>query len=79
MTIEKHDLIHEFPEYRDRIHDLKTTNHHFARLFDEYHDVDHEIHRIENGSENTSDEYLEVRKKTRLHLKDQLYHMLREK
>jgi uncharacterized protein YdcH (DUF465 family) len=77
MTIEKHDLIHEFPELKDRIHELKMNNHHFARLFDEYHAVDHEVHRIENGVENTADEYLESRKKARLHLKDQLYSMLK--
>ncbi len=78
MLTEKHDLIHEFPEYRDRIHDLKVGNNHFARLFDEYHDLDHEIHRIETGVENTSDDYLEERKKRRLFLKDELYRMIRE-
>ena len=46
---------------------------HFARLFDDYHDLDHEMFRIEEGVENTSDEYLESLKKQRLHLKDQLY------
>ena len=57
---------------------LKTSNSHFAKLFDEYHDLDHEVHRIETGVENTSDEYLEEQKKKRLHLKDQLYTMIRE-
>ena len=59
MLHEKHDLIHELPEHRDRIHELKTSNARFARLFDEYHELDHEIHRIETGIENTSDEYME--------------------
>ena len=74
MLTEKHDLVHEFPEHRERIHDLKMSNAHFARLFDEYHEVDHEVHRIETGIENTSDEYLEERKKVRLHLKDEQSH-----
>lgn len=78
MLNEKHDLLHELPEYRDTIHNLKMTNQHFARLFDEYHEVDHEVHRIETGVENTSDEYLEERKKVRLHLKDELYRMIQE-
>lgn len=78
MLNEKHDLVHELPEYRDRIHDLKVSNNHFARLFDEYHEVDHEVHRIETGVENTSDEYLEERKKQRLHLKDELFKMIKE-
>ena len=62
--IEKHDLHHEFPEYHDRIHELKTSNSHFARLFEEYHDINREILKIEEGGENTSDEYLEALKKT---------------
>lgn len=72
MLNEKHDLIHELPEYRDEIHNLKTSNNHFARLFEEYHEVDHEVHRIETGIETTSDDYLEEKKKQRLHLKDEL-------
>ena len=77
MLNEKHDLVHEFPEYRDAIHELKTTNNHFARLFDEYHEVDHEIHRIEADIETTSDDYLEEKKKQRLHLKDELFKMIK--
>ena len=76
MPIEKHDLIHELPEYRERIHELKTSDHHFSRLFDEYHELDHEIHRIETGIENTSDEYLEEKKKWRLLRKDELFEMI---
>ena len=78
MTIEKHDLHREFPEFEQEIHQLKTTNAHFARLFKEYHDKDHEVHRIEQGVENTSDDYLETQKKQRLLLKDQLFTMLKQ-
>ena len=74
--IEKHDLIHEFPEYREKIHDLKVGNEEFARLFKEYDRIDHEIRRIELDIEPTSDRFLEERKKLRLHLKDELYKML---
>jgi len=78
MLTDKHDLLHEFPEHRETIHSLKMSNSHFARLFDEYHEVDHEVHRIETGIENTSDDYLEERKKLRLYLKDELYRMIQE-
>jgi uncharacterized protein YdcH (DUF465 family) len=78
MLSEKHDLVHELPEHRDTIHNLKMTNNHFARLFDEYHEVDHEVHRIETRVETTSDEYLEERKKARLHLKDELFRMIQQ-
>ncbi len=74
--LEKHDLVHELPEYREQIHELKMNNQHFSRLFEEYHEVDHEVHRIETGAENTSDDYLEERKKRRLFLKDELLRML---
>ena len=77
-SLEKHDLLHELPESKEAIHTLKMNNNHFARLFDEYHEVDHEIHRIETGAENTSDEYLETKKKERLSLKDQLFSMIKE-
>lgn len=76
MFGEKHDLLHEFPEHRDLIRELKMNDGRFARLFDEYHDVEHEVHRIEGGAEATSDEYLEQRKKLRLNLKDQLFQMI---
>jgi len=76
MLHEKHDLIHELPEHRDRIHELKVSNSHFAKLFEEYHQLDHEIHRIETGIENTSDEYLEKKKKYRLLRKDEMFEMI---
>ncbi len=78
MSIEKHDLHHEFPEYHDAIHALKVGDAHFAALFDQYHEVDHEVRRIETGIDNTSDAYLEQRKKERLHLKDMLFQRLRD-
>lgn len=78
MELQKHDLHSEFPEFEQAIHDLKISNTRFSKLFVEYHDVDHEVRRIENGVENTSDEYLEDKKKIRLNLKDQLFKMLRD-
>ncbi|MFT5708036.1 MAG: hypothetical protein ACI9ES_002338 [Oceanospirillaceae bacterium] len=76
MSLQKHDLLHEFPEHREAIRELKMNDRHFAKLFDKYHDVDHEVHRIEQGVETPSDEYVEQQKKQRLHLKDQLHTML---
>lgn len=73
MSVEKHDLIHEFPEHRERIHTLKMHDAHFAKLFEQYHEVDHEVRRLETGAEVCADDYLEERKKVRLSLKDQLY------
>ena len=78
MLNEKHDLIHELPEHRETIHNLKMTDNHFARLFAEYHEIDHEIHRIETGEETPSDDYVEEKKKQRLNLKDNLLRMIKE-
>ena len=76
---EKHDLHHEFPEYRDQIHELKMHDARFARLFAEYHEIDHEIHRIEEGVETPADEYTNGRKSRRLALKDALLGIIQAK
>jgi uncharacterized protein len=73
---EHHNLLNEFPEYKERIHELKLTDRHFSNLFDEYHMLDREILRIELGIETPSDQYTEDLKKKRVHLKDELYRLL---
>jgi len=45
MTVEHHDLLHEFPEYKSQIHELKVSDHHFRRLFDEYHELTIDIEK----------------------------------
>ena len=77
MLGEKHDLVHELPEYKDRIHELKMTNKHFLHQFEKYHALDHEVLRAEEGIETVSDEYLEELKKKRLALKDELFSMIK--
>jgi uncharacterized protein len=76
MNIEHHDLAHDFPEYREKIHNLKLQNAHFAKLFDEYHVVTKNVERLEGEDMPVSDETLEEQKKERIQLKDQLYAML---
>ena len=76
MHDEKHDLVHELPEFKDKIHELKTSNNHFARLFDEYHVLTKEVHRLEAANVPISDEHFEELKKKRLTKKDELYKML---
>ncbi len=78
MPLEHHDLAHEFPEYKEQIHELKMHDHHFARLFSEYEELDKEVFRIEEQIETTADEYLEGLKKKRLQLKDELHAMLQK-
>jgi len=79
MFGELHDLRHEFPEYNDRIHELKIKSDHFRRLFDEYDELAHELVRIQQNIETPSDEVVEGLKLKRLNLKDKLYAMLKRK
>ncbi|HHJ35313.1 MAG TPA: DUF465 domain-containing protein [Gammaproteobacteria bacterium] len=77
MPVSHHPLIDEFSEYKDTIHQLKINNAHFRRLAHEYEGVDKSIFRAEQGIEIVNDDYLESIKKERLHLKDEIYDMLR--
>ena len=76
MSHVPHELADEMPEYKDRIHELKINNAHFARLFDDYHDVNREIHRAEAAGLNITDVHYEELKRKRLVLKDELFGML---
>lgn len=75
--MQKHDLLHEFPELKDKIHALKISDSHFRKLFDKYHEVDHDIHRYETGAAATTDEHLNALRTERVHLKDSLYALLK--
>lgn len=74
--MEKHDILHEFPHLKDKVHEMKVSDPHFRRIFDEYHELDHEIHRYESGAAVTSDDHLTELRKHRVHLKDTIYNML---
>ncbi len=76
MLGEHHDLNHEFPQFKERIHQLKAQNAHFARLCREYEEADKEVYRIEEQIETPSDDYTEKVKMRRLTLKDQIFAML---
>lgn len=71
------NLNEEFPELKDKIHQLKLNNHHFSKLYEKYQALDNEIYRIEEEIETPSDAYTEDLKKQRLKLKDELYALLK--
>jgi len=77
MQNDHHNLALEFPEYKDKIHELKMSNAHFKRIMDEHHELDKQIRRAESEQEALSDEHLETLKKQRLKLKDECYKMLK--
>ncbi|MCP5266755.1 MAG: YdcH family protein [Burkholderiaceae bacterium] len=74
--VDNHPLGKDFPEMRDAIHQMKTNNSHFSKLFDEYEAIDREVVRAEQGVDHVSDLMLEEMKMKRVHLKDELYGML---
>ncbi len=78
MSEKHHDINHEFPEHRDLIIQLKTSNHHFQHLADEYSKVTGEIEGLEHRGSPESDAYMEELKKKRLQLKDQLFEILQK-
>lgn len=65
-----------FPEYRDLITQLKTTDHHFGRLFEQHNALDQKIKNMESRIEVGSPDKIELLKKEKLQLKDQLYAIL---
>ena len=76
MSVEHHDLIHELPEFKDRIHELKVSDTHFRRLFDAYHDLTREVENMENEVTPVATHTEEEANLRRVRLKDELYRML---
>lgn len=74
--MDKHDLLHEFPEYQSKIHQLKLEDSHFKKLFDEYDQVEHEIRRLTAGVEVAPDTIMHARKAKLLHIKDEIFSIL---
>lgn len=66
-----------FPEYRDLISKLNGANPHFSRMYDRHSELDQQIQKMEAGREPATLLDIEKLKKEKLHLKDQLYAMLK--
>ncbi|WP_321490589.1 YdcH family protein [uncultured Hyphomonas sp.] len=77
MSHTPHELAEEFPDLADKIHALKTSDAHFAKLADAYHELNRQIHRIETDVEPASDEHQTELRKQRMALKDEIYTMLK--
>lgn len=76
MSHTPHELAEEFPDQVEKIHELKVSNAHFAKLMDEYHEINRAVHRAETGVEPVEDlAEVDMRKK-RMHLKDEIASML---
>jgi uncharacterized protein len=71
-----HALDKEFPQLAHKTLTLKSQDPKFADLLAQHGRLDAQITQAEEGRVNMDDFTLEDLKKRRLHLKDQLYHML---
>ncbi len=69
-----------FPEYRELITQLKTSDLHFRHLFARHNELDQKIRNLEEhvAHAHARPEEIEDLKKEKLHLKDQLYVILQK-
>lgn len=67
-----------FPEYRDLITKLKTTDRHFLNVFDKHNELDQQIKNKEAHIEPATPIEIETLKKEKLALKDELYGILQK-
>lgn len=67
-----------FPEYRELISQLKANDRHFDHLFSKHHELDQKIQLMEANVEPASHEDIEVLKKKKLRLKDEMYELLKK-
>jgi uncharacterized protein YdcH (DUF465 family) len=76
MSHTPHELAEEFPEFVEKMSDLKQSDAHFAKLADEYHDLNRQVHRAETNVEPMSEQAEGELRKQRSALKDEIYGML---
>ena len=76
MTHTPHELKDEFPAHVEKMHALKAKDAQFAKLYDAYHDINHKVHKAESNLEPTDDEHQEQMRRTRMRLKDEIWHAL---
>jgi len=77
MTNTPNELSEQFPEAVEKMHDLKMTDAHFAKLFEDYHELNRAIHRAETNVEPTDDFHMEDMRKQRLAMLDEISPYLR--
>ena len=67
-----------FHEYRDLISELKTSDRYFQNLFEKHNTLDQKIKNMEAHLETGTPDEIEVMKKKKLAIKDELYTLLQK-
>ena len=70
------ELDEMFPAQKAVIHALKLSDHHFAKLAEQYHELNRSVHRMETNVEPVSDETMEIERKKRLKVLDEISEMI---
>lgn len=76
MSHTPHELNEEFPEFVEKMTEMKTGDAHFTKLADEYHEVNRAVHRAETDVEPTDDLHMGELRRQRAALKDEIYNYL---
>ncbi|MDF7667817.1 YdcH family protein [Orbaceae bacterium ESL0727] len=66
-----------FPEYRELISKLKNSDPHFQKLFDQHNELDQKIKNIITGIAVDTSESIDLLKKKKLKLKDEMHEILK--
>lgn len=77
MSHTPHELIEEFPDQIDLMHELKLKDAHFAKMYEAYHTINKAIHLAETDLEPTDDLHMTQMRKERMALKDEISAALR--
>lgn len=67
-----------FSEYSDLVAQLKSSNPDFAIMFDRHTALDEKVRRMETHAEPGTHEEIEILKKEKLLIKDQVYAVIRK-
>ncbi|NNE78960.1 MAG: DUF465 domain-containing protein [Silicimonas sp.] len=78
MSHTPHELPEEFPDKVEKMHALKESNAHFAKLFDAYHQINRTVHRAETNVEPVEDLAETEMRKERARLKDEIWGFLKD-
>jgi uncharacterized protein YdcH (DUF465 family) len=70
MSNTPHTLAEEFPDQMEKIHKLKVSDPHFARLLKEYDEVNDRVHLAETNVQPMDQFEEEKLRKQRLQIKD---------
>ena len=77
MSHTPHELHDEFPEFAQRISELKQSDAHFAKLAEDYHVLNRKVHNAETNVAPTEELNEMQLRKQRAALKDEIYAYLK--